>query len=478
MLALPLVDPSRRYYMVRKFVVGIMLLVIAGGISACSPGGERKLPGGGSNLGEINSNSRFRGFYEDRGGLDVFGPFLTPVFTHNGIDYQYTTTVLMFYNPDLPRSQRYGLMPIGLELGIVEPPTDMDAPGGHPIHELFNNIYNTVGKIRYTGLPLTGGRYNPERGGLEQYFENVGFYTLDSDLPGVVHLIEYGAWYCDAKCDYSGPIQAAPMFGAIANQPFSDAVKRFLDPNFMGMPLTEPYTARDGQIEQIFENVVVIAAANRPGGIALRAIPALLGIQAHRNANLEVPLFFEEYILKNGGWEFTGQVITTFDRRSDELYRQCFSNLCLDYFPNHLEGQQVRVTSLGYAYKDRYYGNIVPQHQQQQTNSRTQNITLIVKEDYPVIAPSEQQVISVAVYVDGQPVGDYEPILTLNVPLQDGNFRTYTYAFAPTSSDSGKSLLMINPIDAPHGTRILYEVCPWLDAPTEQCVRDDFLIWW
>ncbi len=75
MLALPLVDPSRRYYMVRKFVVGIMLLVIAGGISACSPGGERKLPGGGSNLGEINSNSRFRGFYEDRGGLDVFGPF-------------------------------------------------------------------------------------------------------------------------------------------------------------------------------------------------------------------------------------------------------------------------------------------------------------------------------------------------------------------------------------------------------------------
>jgi len=150
----------------------------------------------------------------------------------------------------------------------------------------------------------------------------------------------------------------------------------------------------------------------------------------------------------------------------------------LDYFPNHLEGQQVRVTSLGYAYKDRYYGNIAPQHQQQATNSRTQNITLIVKEDYPVIAPSEQQVISVAVYVDGQPVGDYEPILTLNVPLQDGNFRTYTYAFAPTSSDSGKSLLMINPIDAPHGTRILYEVCPWLDAPTEQCVRDDFLIWW
>ncbi|MBE9523602.1 MAG: hypothetical protein IMY76_00790 [Chloroflexi bacterium] len=476
MLAMPLVGPSRRYLIYRKFIVGILLLFIVVGSSACGPIGEVKLPGNDGSLGGINSNSRFRGFYDDLGGLEILGPLLTPVFEQNGIEYQYTSTVMMFYNPVLARNQRYGLMPIGLELGISEPPTDMDEPGGHPIHESFLEIYNIVGKIRITGLPLTGGRYNPERNGLEQYFENVGFYHLDSDQPGVVHLIEYGAWYCDSHCDYNGPYHAKPMFGAIADQPFSDAVQRLMDPNFLGNPLTEPYTARDGQLEQIFENMVVIKADNRPGGIALRAIPTLLGIQAQHNANIEVPGYFEEYILDNGGWEFTGQVITTYERKNDELYRQCFTNLCLDYFPNYVEGQQVRVTSLGYAYKDRFYENQIGQ--QQPLDSGTQNIKLIVDEAYPVVAPSEQQVISVAVYVDGQPVGGYEPILTLTLTQEDGNVHNYTFVFPPTNKDSGNSSLTINPIDAPHGTRVRYEVCPLQNAPSDQCVRDDFLIWW
>jgi len=445
-------------------------MLIAGGIVSCGPDGSDKA------VGEFNGNSRFSGFYDDLGGIEVLGPLMTPVFARNGVEYQYTTASMMFYNPSLPRGQRYGLMSLGLELGIDESPTDLNAPGGHPIYEVFRDTYNAMGKARYTGLPLTDGRYNAEYGRFEQYFENVGFYHLDSAPPGVVNLIEYGAWYCAEHCNYDGIYEAAPTFGAIADEPFSEAVQRFYSANFIGKPLTEPYIASNGQQEQIFENVVVISVINRPGGIGLLPIPALLGVQTQYNANLKVPSFFKEYILTNGGWEFTGESITAYERRSDDLYRQCFSNLCLDYFPNHVQGQQVRVTPLGYAYKDRYYADQAEQQQPEESN--TQDITLTVWEEYPVIAPNEQQVIGVAVYADRIPLGDYEPVLTLNVKLADSSEFTYAYSFAPTSGETGKSSLTINTIDAPQGTRVLYEVCAWQDAPIDLCVLDDFLIWW
>ena len=462
--------------MYQKIFVGILLIIFGLGISTCGSSGDDNPFGSEGDLREFNNNSQFRGFYDDRGGLKILGPLISPVFEQNGVEYQYSSTVLMFYDSALPRNQRYGLMPIGLELDILEPPTDMDAPGGHPIHELFNDIYNDVGKIRFTGLPLTGGRYNPERGGIEQYFENLGFYTLDSDIPGVVHLIEYGFWYCDSYCDYEGQKNAAPMFGEFDDQSFSDAVQRLLDPKFSGDPLTEPYIASDGQLEQIFENLVVIKSNNRPGGIALRAIPALMGIQVEHNVNIEVPSYFTEYIQENGGWEFAGKVITSYERKNDELFRQCFTNLCLDYFPDHVESQHVQATSLGYGYKDRFYGNYG--EYQQPAKSNTQKITLIVEKDFPVVAPSEKQIINVAVYANGEPVGGYEPILKLSFSLDEDYVNTYTFEFAPTNAESGKSALTINPLDLPHGTRVNFEVCPSKDAPIDECIHDDFLIWW
>jgi len=452
--------------MYRKLIIGIVVILIAGGIVGCGSSGA---------VGEFNEDSHFSGFYDDLGGFEVLGPVMTPVFARNGIEYQYTTTAMMFFDSNLPHGQRYGLMSLGLELGIAETPTDTNAPGGHPIHEEFRDTYNAMGKARYTGLPLTDGRYNAERGRFEQYFENVGFYHLDSDAPGVVNLIEYGAWYCAEHCDYESIYEAAPTFGALAEETFSEAVQRFYSPNFIGEPLTEPYVGNNGQQEQIFENVVVIEDLNRPGGIGLQPVPALLGVQTQYNANLKVPSFFKEYILINGGREFTGESITAYERRNNDLYRQCFTNLCLDYYPNHIQGQQVRVTPLGYAYKDRYY---VSQVEQQPKPSGTQDITLTAWEEYPVIAPNEQQVIGVAVYADRIPQGDYEPILTVWINLADKSDLTYAYSFAPTSEETGKSSLTINPIDAPHGTRVLYKVCAWQDAPVDQCVLDDFLIWW
>ncbi|MEN8172440.1 MAG: hypothetical protein ABFS03_06115 [Chloroflexota bacterium] len=431
-------------------------------------------------MSEFKENSRFSGFYDDLGGMEVLGPEMSPVFARNGVEYQYTTSAMMFFDPSLPRGQRYGLMSLGLELGIAETATDANAPGGHPIHEKFRNIYDSMGKARYTGLPLTDGRYNAERSRFEQYFENVGFYQLDADPTGVVNLIEYGAWYCAEHCDYDAVYEAAPTFGILTDEPFdetfSEAIQRYYSSNFIGEPLTEPYFGDDGLQEQIFENVVVVEALNMPGGIGLEPVPALLGVQTQHNANLKVPSFFKEYILINGGWEFAGEAITVYERRSDDLYRQCFTNLCLDYYPNHIQGQQVRVTPLGYAYHDRYY--VVQAEQQQPKQSQTQDITLAAWEEYPVIAPNEQQVIGVAVYANSVPLGEYEPVLTLSIQLADKSDLTYAYSFAPTSAETGKSSLTINPIEAPHGTRVLYEVCAWRNAPSDLCVLDDFLIWW
>lgn len=299
-------------------------------------------------------DTHFSHFYDLLGGEDVLGPLISPVFTRNGREYQYTAAVLMVYDPQDASGRQYQLASIGDEIGIAEFPSNPASPGGHKIFSGFQEFYEQLGGVQVVGLPLTDIRHNYQRGGTEQYFENLGFYQLESDPPHIIHLISYGAWMCGDACAYEPAEEASVMLPNETDTPFAEAVRR-LSPQFAGKPLSEPYTASDGVLEQIYENVVVVAAPDRPGGIALRPITAMLGVEVPPDNDFDIPEFFAEYLNQNTGLELSGLPVSAYERQSDSCFRQCFQNLCLDYFPDNPEELRVRPTPLGYLYKSRYY---------------------------------------------------------------------------------------------------------------------------
>jgi hypothetical protein len=425
----------------------------------------------------------FQEFYESLGGKPILGPAISIMYEEKGKKLQFTTAALLMYNPQSPESERFGLAPLGNAMKIADPPLAPTSPNGHVIFPGFLPIFRQLGGTRITGQPITSVKADPEHGRIIQYFENVGFYQLESDPPDAAHLLDYGVWKCAHACNFPSGSESivippsAPGFG------IAGAVDR-LDPGLTGFPLTEIYVASDGREEQIFENVVIYTDPARPGGIAFRPLPQLLEIRpdppspagldegkfiaVDENHGYNVPYHIDEYIERNSGYDFIGNPINNYDQISDDLYRQCFENLCLDYRPGEIEGLQIRPMALGRRYKQQYVDNASDEGG---TNS-FDAITLTVWERYPVITLAEVQEISVMVLDGGSPLKNIDLVLKLTLP--DGSQQTYP--FSPTGRD-GQSRLEIEPIDASNGTLIVYQVCLDNMPGLPSCVSDDYLIW-
>lgn len=451
--------------MKHKRIFYFLLLLLIGSIISC----QSTLPANHfANLSSgVEVDARFREFYEQLGGREVLNLPISPLFSHNGREYQYTAAVLMVYDPLAPRGQQYYLAPIGAEMGINEQITAPGYPGGHAIHPGFLSLYEEMGGIQIVGVPLTSVRYNEERGGFEQFFENAGFFQLEGDPEGKVQLIHYGAWMCADACNFNLDPVFAPLLSKVVETPFANAVSR-LNPNFTGKPLTEPYISTDGQVEQIFENVVVVSAPDRPGGIALRPITAMLGVQVQLENQFYIPPHFMEFLAQNSGLEFSGPAVSEYSMQSDEVYRQCFTNLCLDYYPNTVDGLQVRLTPLGFIYKGRFYqeNGVTP------TPASTNALTLKIAKGYDLVSSGDSQIIIVNVYEGHQPLSGLVPNLTIMLP----GGALQKYQMPPTQAE-GRSSIELEPIAAPHGTRIDYRVCVITQAGNEICGDDNFLIW-
>jgi len=410
-------------------------------------------------------DQRFREFYDLLGGIDVLGPAISPKFTHGGNEYQYTAAVLMVYYPNSIDSQRYQIASLGVELGVAEAPLNPDAPNGHEIYQGFSETFNKLGAMRFVGLPITDVRYNAERARIEQYFENMGFYQLENDPASEIKLLHYGSWKCAVACGYESPKESQILQQTTVESPFSSAIQR-LDPSFTGFPLTNPYISHDGLLEQIFENVVVVADPNNPAGIRLRPILGLFGVPVDENANYEIPDFFLEYLNRNTGLEFSGEPVSEYATLSQDVNRQCFSNLCLDYYPNSPDGMRVRPVALGYTYKNLYF-------QSGSTESAATNnvVTLKVWERHPLIANNQVQAIGLTVSNGNRPMEGVIAVLTLTIP-GSGDI---SFSFPVTRND-GTTYLELSPISMPDGTRIDYQVCV-TNLNEKFCVQEDFMIW-
>lgn len=531
--------------MIKKICSLFVLFLLAWILSGCAD--SPPVATGAQDMG-YEIDPIFREFYLYLGGQNTLGAGISPVIIKGNQKYQYTDAALMVYDLDMPAKQRFSLAPLGLDLKISDP--KVPAPStqgeryvdGHVIFPDFVSLYDALGGVRQVGKPLTEVHYNPNTKRYEQYFANLGFYRLEGDTTGTIHLLSYGAWKCDSSCRQNTSANAA-----IGDHPqieglFADTITR-LGMDFTGFSLTDAYMAADGKMEQVFENVVLVAQGKK---VVLRSIPEKLGLFPDPLvANHNDPLFefysiqgnkgynvlqaFLAYLNQHGGYPLSGAPIGELSRMNDQVYRQCFVNLCLDY--DQSAPSPVRPAPLGYTYKDltvqptavarvepseiaptkvptaaptpvpptptaaaapsavetRPAVETDPPASAPVTGPAAENtpppvdpalvamgpaISIQVWETYPMVASNQAQEIGVSVLQDNSPLANLSPVLVVTWP--DGSQKPYV--FPPTGGD-GQSRFSVPPIAASNGTLVPYQVCVASPAGSKFCVKDSFLIW-
>ena len=209
----------------------------------------------------------FREFYGYHGGQARLGKAISGELYDGPIISQWLETGKMIFDPGA-EIEKFYLEPLGKQMGVetpaVKPPTEPDLHyiGGHIIHPNFWPLYEILG-ANMVGMPLTEAKYNPVRRRYEQYFENMGFYRLVGQPD--IHLLKYGVWACgeDCKPGYLAEdesINSSPGTIDVSGEtsPVFVEVVGMIGPGLTGSNLSDVYS-RDGTLEQVFENVVLLS---------------------------------------------------------------------------------------------------------------------------------------------------------------------------------------------------------------------------
>jgi hypothetical protein len=507
--------------MLQKILIVLWLVAISLITAACENSGMA-VSGVIPPQGYDGIDPVFREDYDMLGGEEILGPAISPPFEVNNVHYQYTAAALLVRDTNAGQNNVFHLAALGNEMGVTKPPIPKppDPDGryvdGHVINSAFLSLYDRLGKL-YVGKPLTELHYNQEKQRYEQYFENLGMYWLENEGPEQVRLLNYGAWMCNASCrslnDDKSAVVVLPYRTA---KVFQDAVAR-LGADFTGFAIWEAYKTPDGFTEQVFENVVLVADPETPSRVFVRPIVEALGYKADpltvpsgRNGfefylvkdglGYNIPKQFADYIARHGGMDASGPPITELFQYKNDIERQCFTNLCLESVHKSAGETFVRPAQLGFLYRmlplnpvqlrvekaasqpsrsDPGETSAVshPPAEPQATEasfsgSQGRELTMRVWESYAMLAPNQNQEIGVSLYENSTPMANIEPILELTFP--DGQEKTY---YMLPSGEDGVSTMMIDPIDAPNGSLISYQVCIFDLTYERYCVKDSFMMW-
>lgn len=475
-------------------------------------GGESSLAGGEINLirwaeqlfsknySQQSSSSRsyqkgthpidplFADFYNVMGGEDVLGPAISPTSNADGKTQQFVEAGLLVFDPQAPESARFHLAPLGNDLGVNEEADNPIAGGkgriisGYLVIAEILDVYESLGGARFVGKPITEARYNESKGRVEQYFENLGFSKLDKEKK--IRLMPYGIYSCNRKCRYQEPQAWIPGREPILPKPFLEKTLQLGLP-FVGRPLTGLHIAPDGQQEVIFENLVLTADITSPDEVQARSLGAEIGysiqnlvlpdesplmtfFEISNGRGHNVPTLFIDYLNHYGGMEVAGNPISEVFSTGNGTYRQCYTNLCLDFDINSDGDQNLKPAALGEKYKTEYYDKI----REFKVNQTMENLDIKVWEENIFVSSEAPQEIYVALYETGKPLQNCEPILIVTMP--DGSKRRST--FQP-SNENGQTSIRLSPIEAPNGTLIAYQICMTDLEGNLKCVGDNYLIW-
>jgi hypothetical protein len=467
-----------------------LILAFALILSACGPISSVQ-PTSKAPEGTYSVDPIFREFYSLLGGEDVLGYAISPSFSFDQVQMQYTENALMRYDPKASSAQQYSLAPLGAELGINDAPIVLPQQSGtrvvdgYVIYDEFLKLYDRMQGARFVGRPLTQVRINSDHDRIEQYFSDIGFYRLLSDPPGKVHLLAYGAWKCDLACRSQPPANAIVSRAPYVAEPMIESLNR-LGSDFTGRPLSPPYIAADGELEQIYENIVAFADPSNIRMVHLRPVPSMVGyspsapVQAIKDARMRfyplqgnlghnVPVVFENYIVMHGGMEMAQAPISEIFA-DGKVYRQCFTNYCLDFDPAAARALQIRPAPLGSLYLQM----IQAKTPAPDLNLTSKNVTLKIQAAKAMISSDQEQevLLSVVERGSGNPIPNLEA--QLDVTLPDGSDNQYH--FPPTSED-GRASLVLPAIHVTNGSMIALNACLNSSGGTPACATDSFVIW-
>jgi hypothetical protein len=446
-------------------------------------------------------------FYRKAGGEDVLGALISPRLEEGNYVYQYAVNALLFCERKIDGDREVRFAPIGLDLNLSS--SQLLAKNGEPqsgsnsfpVYQEFIPLYDRLGGGGRIGAPLSGLRYNPRQKRYEQFFEGVGMYRAESDPPGKVKLLAYGAWKCGNACLY--PV--LPQAEVIAPMPIDSRVLPLVERlglDFTGFAISPAIKDPDGRLIVIFENVVIEIRPESEGGVSLLPLPQKLGILPQgmvANQEDETKTFlsldgdkghhilrsFMNYIDSHGGLDLIGLPIGEPIEWERGSIRQCFEKVCL-IEDRQIEGMyRIRPSPLGFEYASLYFDSergwlsVTPAPvQPSATESSPANeglypeVTLEIIETKPFVDSQSSQEIGIIVRFGSQAAGGIIPTLYLSFP--DGE--SYEFEMPPTN-EQGKSFIVIPPTQAPNGTLVTYRICIPTPSGIQMCAREDYLIW-
>lgn len=480
--------------------ISLALVLILLFSSACQPAAEEP-----PSPPKIELEAIFREFYEHYGGEATCGKPIKPARREGDLLIQLLERCELIYDEKASDAQYFRFGKLGLRLGLEEPPVsppanpDLVYVDGHIIFPAFLPMYQRFGQ-RLTGRPITEVRYNLIERRYEQFFESVGFFVMEGS--NQVGLLALGLWLCGQECINQ---ETASLEGIleVSNQiepTFHPFIER-MGADFTGFALAPSFVNEEGLWVQILENVVLAAdAPGKPDTVRLLPLARILHVPedpakpysgdsnmffypTQGDLGYEIPLYFLEYINLHGGFAVAGQPISSYKLLKENLYHQCFINLCLTYDLTLYPSSRIRAEPLGRIYKLLYYEEPPAPPTQEATPTpfgfeqvpplpQREEIILQVWEQYPMLPFDQLQMIWVKVMHGDFPAPDMQPELILLLP----NKSRLVYTMQPTGED-GKTSALLPPIEAQNGEVIDYKVCLPITEEARFCVQDSFIIW-
>lgn len=441
----------------------------------------------------------FREFHAALGGEEVLGSAISQRFGFEEYECQYTVNALMCQNPVQSGDSRFILYPLGKDLEIQtvagedKQNKNSRVVNGITIYDEFVPFFDQLSGVRYAGTPITQVKINNPQQRIEQYFENVGFYRMFDDPPGTVKLLAYGSYACEELCNYS-PLTEAMLVDpveTIFDQPFQARLKEMSSGKVFGEPLTQPYTAEDGALEQVYTNAVLYSPPGKPNKVFLRPIAEHLGMpvdepgpQRHKNdksivfypvdngLGFHLPAAVDEFITNHGGRKLSGDPISESSEVEPGIFRQCFTNYCTLYQPSTTQGKQVTLVALGQRYLEVMQSSNAPIDPAVISSGM---VTMILIEEFQQLPEGKNQRIDIQLVKkeDQSPLVGIES--TLDILLPDGTH--YTSDIDATQEDGTTSVVVPEMKSIPIGSLLTYRVCLKTGSPSPVCAEGSYLVW-
>lgn len=435
-------------------------------------------------------------FYNSLGGETVLGPAISKLMDDPSGQCQYTANVQLCVNPLIVGEERYSLSPLGVFLGLSEAANSSSSSdglqvNGFIVYEEFVPIYEQFSQSDNVGNPISQVHINYAQQRIEQYFEKVGFYRSFNDASGEVRLLAFGAASCSKDCKFN-PAEESRLIDLQQNtdyQSLMEGLNDIPDMEVFGNPLSEPFTVADGTLEQVFEGVVLYQNPNgvvkpRPISILLEMLTTepsekiygqddgMVFYAVDGTLGYHVPVLFYEFISTHGGTTFSGDPIAEVIEYQPGIFRQCFTNYCLDYTPEARKNKRITVAPLGQQYLQLELNETVPQPTEQ---PEPQEIILQVFEDSAKVSATETQTINIKVFdgSDDKPLSAIQSSIQLNLPRG----KTWSSDLDPTNAEGESSITLPVMKNIPNGTILTYQVCLKNMVSGSVCVRGSYLVW-